>query len=449
MDHDPGSSPSPSPADLSLAPRERPLRAFVGTVEVSGFTYELADGLARLGHEVTAGVRAGHTNFADRLYDCDLADDAAVDWGALSREVRDGALHVPEALPEGASVTERMRWILARHDLFVFVYGSLWADRARGPIKGHGIGREYALLRRLGKRVVAYFVGPDVRHATAYDQQLARLGGAFRRLGEIVPSWGDDPLSRPLRNLRRAERYADAIFSQPNQSGLALRPYAHIHAPVDLARFAPRVPGREVPVVVHAPSEKTIKGTGEIVAALDRLRAEGVRFELRLLHDVPNGEVLAALSEADVVIDQLHLPMHGRLGVEAMASGCALATADRADLEPVPARRPLWPLDPARLDAQLRALFTDRALRVRLAREGVEHARRHHDHVAVARRVVECATRPDARLEHEPEFFARHYRLPEGATVPERLRRMTAHVARRWGLPEGVTVGDLRARGLA
>ena len=202
-------------------------------------------------------------------------------------------------------------------------------------------------------------------------------------------------------------------------------------------------------MVVHAPSARAIKGTDALLESLERLRAEGLRFELRVMTDVPNREVLDAFSDADVVIDQLHLPMHGRLGVEAMASGCAVATADRADLEPVPARRPVWPIDTANLDARLRTLLTDRALRTRLAREGVAHARRHHDHLAVARRISECLSDANAPLEHTPTFFAKHYRLPEGVSVPQRLRRMTAAVARRHPLPEGVTLDDLRARGLA
>ena len=428
---------------------QRPLRVFVGTFEVSGFTYELADGIERLGHEVNTGLRVAHSNFSDRVYNHDLTEDTgAVDWETLSREIRGGTFHAPRRFSKRATATDRMRWILARHDVFVFVYGSLWHDRV-APLKFQGQGREYALLERLGKRIVSYFVGPDARHASAYDQQLAQLGGAFRPLGEILPSWGADPVSRAMRNVRRAERYAHAIFSQPNQAGFALRPYAHIHAPVDLSRLTAKVPGREVPVIVHAPSERTIKGTADIVAALERLRTAGHRFELRLLTDVPNHEVLAALADADVVIDQLHLPMHGRLGVEAMASGCALVTADRRDLEPIPAERPVWAIDPQGLDAQLRAIVSDRELRVRLGHEGIAHARRYHDHVAVARRVMACVSDPNARMEHAPSFFARHYRLPDGVTLPTRLKALTAQVARRWGLPEGVTLEDLRARGLA
>src|SRR6185503_18207923 len=110
--------------------------------------------------------------------------------------------------------------------------------------------------------------------------------------------------------------------------------YMHFYAPINLSRVRAKVPGREVPVVLHAPSRRDIKGTAEVMRALDELEREGVRFERRFLEGRPNPEVLREVADDDVVIDQLHLPLHGRFGVEAMAAGCALATCNRADWEP-------------------------------------------------------------------------------------------------------------------
>jgi hypothetical protein len=46
--------------------------------------------------------------------------------------------------------------------------------------------------------------------------------------------------------------------------------------------------------------------------------------------------LLARLEDADVCIDQIHLPMHGKLAVEGMAAGCAVAACDQQRLEPLP-----------------------------------------------------------------------------------------------------------------
>jgi glycosyl transferase family 1 len=204
-----------------------------------------------------------------------------------------------------------------------------------------------------------------------------------------------------------------------------------------------------VPVVVHAPSNKDVKGTHLIMPALERLRAEGVRFELRLLHDKTNQEVLAELANADVIVDQLHFPLHGKLGIEAMASGCALATGNREDYEPFPPNRPIWHVDSGNVYEQLKRLLTDKALRTRLAREGREYVRRYHDHVKVARRIIESLNAGNERpYDHYPTFYAKRFQLPAGVVISSDLQRMTAQIIQRWGLPEGVDPQDMIRRGL-
>jgi hypothetical protein len=425
----------------------RPLRFLVGTFESSGMTSELSAGLSALGHESHTALCHGYSFFGERLYNFDVSRDAnAVDWAQLARALE--RTPPPRRLTARSSSFERLHWMIAHHDVFVFLYTSLHHDRRR-PAGRMGLGREFPLLKRLGKQIVAMFVGPEVRHASAYDQELRSLGGPGAPLASLFPNWSSTPVRQPLRNVRRAELWADVILSQPNQAGLALRPYTHFFVPIDLANVRAEIPKRDVPVVLHAPSQTGIKGTSLIVCALDALEREGVRFERKIVTDRPNREVLEEMSRADVVIDQVHLPLHGRLGVEAMASGCAVATCDRVDWEPFPEKRPIWHIDVDNLKEQLRRLFTDKPLRIELARAGRRHAERHHGHVAVARRIVDALERPDEAIDHRPTFFARHYRLPSGARVPRALRRMTAQVARRCGLPDGVTLRDLQARGLA
>jgi hypothetical protein len=421
------------------------MRILVGTFQSSGMTSDLANGLDRLGHPTTTAMCHSFSWFSHCRYHFDLSSDVfEVDWERLARALLRGP--APRRVGARSTAFERLHWILAEHDAFVFVYNSL-QPFARGGLPRRGVGREFPLLKRLGKKIVSMFIGPDARHTSAYDQELRRLGGPGASMTQMYPGWIDDPLRRPLRNLRYAELYADVIVSQPNQAGLALRPYTHFFAPIDLSDVRAEIPAREVPVVLHAPSHSNIKGTAELMRALDALAREGVRFDRVLIENRPNPEVLAAMRRADVVIDQLHLPLHGKLGVEAMASGCALATCDRHDWEPFPDGRPIWHIDVANVKRQLRRLLSERALRVELARAGRRHVERYHGHVAVARRILDALAAPV--IDHRPTFFARHYRLRGGERVPRSLRRMTAEVARRHGLPDDVTLDELRRRGLA
>jgi len=415
----------------------RPLRYLVGTFEIAGFVDDLAAGLRANGAEVTTAMCMGQEAFGHIDYDVVIGRAVRdVSWPELSRRLLDGKRPPPRT----KDPLSRLYHLIREHDVFVFIHSSLRHDHKRIPHR-FGIGREFSLLSRLGKRIISFLIGPDVRHPSGYDQELKYLGIPAEPLASLLRGWKSDPVSRPLRNLRRIERWADVIFSQPNQASLALRPYRHGNAPIDVTAYTPKVPGRRVPLVVHAPSHRGVKGTELILASLDRLKQRGVRFRLQLIEKKTN-------LEADVCIDQVHLPMHGRLAVEAMAASCAVASCDQPRLEPLPPGRPIFPLSFDDLDGPLERLLTDRPLRVRLGNEARAHAESFHDRVAVARTLMESLGPGAPPPEHRPEFFARHYRLPPGVKIPADILRLSRAIARRHGLPQGIDSKSLAKRGL-
>lgn len=422
------------------------MRILVGTIEIAGQLPIYADGFRRLGHEVTTVVYQRNDAFPDIEYDVDISP-RTINWPAsvknsssLPVRAYRGTANRSMAAVNRMSLIARLAWLIANHDLFVFQWAgcSLWPGN-----------REYPLLKRLGKRIVSVCNGDDVRHWSAYDQQNALLKTAGVSLQEMGESYKQSPLERSLRHLRMAERYSDLILSVPNQSGLGVRPYMRFSYPQDLSRYKFNIPQRDVPVIVHAPSVKSIKGTDIILPTLERLSAEGVPFELRLLHGVLNQQVLAELTEADIAIDQIHLPEYGLFGAEAMASGCALASCNREDLEPVPPNRPIWHIDSDNMYGQMKRLLTDKQLRMSLAQEGRKYVEAHHDHVRVAQEILECLERDEAiQYDFYPSFFARHYHLPEGETIPEDLKEMTTQIVQKWGLPIDVDPQSMIERGL-
>lgn len=74
------------------------------------------------------------------------------------------------------------------------------------------------------------------------------------------------------------------------------------------------------PVVVHAPSQRWLKGTDLIEPMLRRLDGEGV-IEYRQLAGVPHASMPSAYAGADIVLDQFLLGSYGVAACEAMASG--------------------------------------------------------------------------------------------------------------------------------
>ncbi len=295
------------------------------------------------------------------------------------------------------------------HDLFVF----LWA----GTSLTRGC-KEFPFLKAVGKRIVSIFLGSDVREVASFAEEYRRhdqsvsdefITTLAQRSGESIDVLVD--------RIRQAELYSDVIYSQPNQSNLAVRPYMHLYLPADLSKLTFHVPDRDIPVVVHAPSSSAVKGTREIQEALNELRSEQVPFDLRILSNLANEEVLKALSNADVVVDQLYSGGYGKLSIESMASGCAVATRRHDVFWPDNPQLPIHHIDRNGLKFQLRQLLTDRALRKRMAIEARAYIERHHTTRCIAESILSTLDRtasPDFRYDYYPRFyFDRFPRTPE------------------------------------
>ena len=153
-------------------------------------------------------------------------------------------------------------------------------------------------------------------------------------------------------------------------------------------------------VVLHPPNHRRINGTSHLEDAVEGLRDEGLKIDLRILEGKPNEEIRAAMQAADIVADQFLDPGYGMTPVEAMAVGKPMLTR----MSPIPEELwteslrtcPLVDANPENLQEQLRRLVTEPRLRRELGEAGREFAVRYHSHEAVGRdweRVIDHAWR--------------------------------------------------------
>jgi hypothetical protein len=417
------------------------MRVLIGATEIAGTLKCLGSGFRALGHDVTTVIRCRNPLYPSYTYDVNLSVDAPdpVSWPEWIRSSRNPFVRFPRGAINRAFRASKWAKLVAQHDLFVFVWG--------GESLSHA-NREFGLLKGLGKKIVSVLLGSDVRDARAFTMEFSGVERSESFL-ESIRTRSQSRQWPHLRNMRYAEHYSDCILSLPNQSGLALRPYSHLFIPADVQSIECYIPRRDIPVVVHAPSLRGIKGTAEILQILDQLRDEGIQFDLQLLESLPNEQILSRLRDADVVIDQLYLLLHGKLGVEAMASGCALATCNREDYEPYPPKRPIWHIDASNLYGQLKHLLSDKALRVRLAQDGRKYVESYHDQKAVANRILKNIELPWlAQSDHFPMFCSKSFTVERGDAIPVHLKRMTTSIVARFGLPRDVDPDEMVRRGL-
>ena len=265
-----------------------------------------------------------------------------------------------------------LRWA----DIVHFNFGSTVMPRRADPANGLRAsawrayaamldGRDLPLLRRAGKVIAMTYQGNDARQR---DVSLARYGVTIAR--EVGPAYyppGSD--ERKRIEIERIDRSADLIYAL-NPDLLAVLPERArflSYANVDPAGIEPRPPNdpSAAPVVAHAPTHRGAKGTRFVLAALERLREEGVAFELRLIEGVGNREARELLSTSDLVVDQLLAGWYGGLANEAMAHGRAVVAYIRpGDLERVPAEQrkqlPVISATPDTIEPVLRDWLTSR-----------------------------------------------------------------------------------------
>jgi glycosyltransferase involved in cell wall biosynthesis len=143
------------------------------------------------------------------------------------------------------------------------------------------------------------------------------------------------------------------------------------------------------PVVIgHAPSNRLIKGTRHVVAAVEELRREFPRLELRMIERRPWSEMPAFLAGCDVLVDQLHMGWYGLLAIEGMAEGKTVVAHVRDDFAGREPDLPVVNAEPATLARVLRGLVSDPAGRIERGARGPAFVRRAHDLPVVGARLL-------------------------------------------------------------
>lgn len=202
----------------------------------------------------------------------------------------------------------------------------------------------------------------------------------------------DESTRAYLRSVSRYVRYAATDCEMAEY----IRPYFEkvftFRQPVDLNRFVFRAPSLErPPVFLHVPTEPHVKGTEEIVAAFDSLKAEGLVFEFRMKRRLTQVEFYRELSDCDVYVDELRCGSHGVTAVEAMAAGKPTVTYIRSDLvDQYPPGLPLVNANPDTILSVLRDLVMDTPRRVQLGYDSRRYAEQYHDARVVAQNMLDA-----------------------------------------------------------
>jgi glycosyltransferase involved in cell wall biosynthesis len=228
--------------------------------------------------------------------------------------------------------------LAAKTDIFHFYFGLTLLPKSV----------QFPLLRALGKRSVMHFLGSDIRGRSPAELAWAHHAGA-----RVVGSY-------------------DAIRWVPD---------AHVIPPgidVRAIELAPPT-DRERPVVLHAPSSRSKKGTEHVVAACKELDVE-----LEIVEGLDHREAFERYRNADVIVDQLNAGWYGVFAIEAMALGKPVVTflhdeAVRKTEEAFGVDVPIVNATPDTLAGALRPLVESAEERRRVGRASRAYVEEVHD----------------------------------------------------------------------
>jgi glycosyltransferase involved in cell wall biosynthesis len=200
---------------------------------------------------------------------------------------------------------------------------------------------------------------------------------------------GSDIRGRPPEDLRWARRAGAVVIGSYDAARWV--PDAHVIPPgIDVASIEPVPPrDREHPVVLHAPSSRSRKGTEEVVAA-----AEKLGLNLDLVEGVDHRAAFERYRNADLVVDQLNAGWYGMFAIEAMALGKPVVAflheeATRRTEEAFGVEVPIVHATKETLADVLERLVSDPAELRRIGAASRAYVERVHDLSAVADRLLD------------------------------------------------------------
>lgn len=139
--------------------------------------------------------------------------------------------------------------------------------------------------------------------------------------------------------------------------------------------------------VVHAPSDRTVKGTDHVIRAVAELKGEGYDVELILIENQSYPEAIIQYREADIAVDQLLVGWYGVFAIECMALGKPVCVHIKKDLESFLSYPSLINTSIYDLKENLRILLEDGALRKKIGIDARKFVERSHDANKIAQTI--------------------------------------------------------------
>lgn len=267
-----------------------------------------------------------------------------------------------------------------KFDVFHFYFGESLTSSQLSDIR---------FLKSLGKKVFFYFCGCDIRDSKKVISTYKYSACKF--------CWPMLCSPHRDRTYHVATRYANAVFVSTVDLLEFIPGSIWLPPPVNLdlldsnaLKIGSRKKESDEIVLVHAPTNRAIKGSDYLIKAVDNLQKKGYKIRLNLIEKMPHNRALEEYLKADIVVDQLLVGWYGQVSMEAMALKKPVICYVREDLQQyVPDGLPLISADVDTIKDVLEDVITHRDRLNDFGKRGRAYVEQYHDARKVAQKALE------------------------------------------------------------
>lgn len=204
-------------------------------------------------------------------------------------------------------IKDRIKHEILNNDIFHFHFGtSLCLDNMDLPV-----------LKKYNKKIFMQHWGSDVR----------RRSISFKYNPYTRVKFDDENII--VEKLEKLSQYIDNCIVNDYEMYLSVKDFYkniyYLPQAINLDNYKVSSEKFEKFTIVHAPTNKEVKGSLYILQAIERLKKE-YDFDFITVENMPHNEAKKIYAKADLIIDQILLGAYGLFAIESMALGKPVIT---------------------------------------------------------------------------------------------------------------------------
>jgi len=193
--------------------------------------------------------------------------------------------------------------------------------------------QDLPIMRLLGKKIIFIFLGTEIRPSYMSGNLILKYVENNKSFEGIEQLWNSTIEKKNA--IRKIEKNCNIIISHPSYSQLLFKNYIKLFSfgyPIKRNNIISDSTAlnnydfRKINIL-HAPTNPGAKGTYKIRKTIEKLKKEGLIINYREIINRPNHEVIEAIKNSDLIIDQINSdsPLGG-LGIEGAIYGVPTLT---------------------------------------------------------------------------------------------------------------------------